>query len=303
MAARCKTPDRFVTALPVVSLRAVLPPAVFVFLWSTGFIVAKLGLPYAQSGTFLTLRYWLAAVLLGGIAVLGAATWPRRASDIGHCAVAGLLMHFVYIGGVFTSIERGLPAGVSALIVSLQPLLTAIAAGPLLGERVTRWQLLGLVLGLVGTALVVWEKAQIGSATLVTVLLSVAALLGMTAGTLWQKRFLSGVDLRAGTAVQYLATALAYTVCTLLFERVHVTWTFDFAMALGWAVLPMSVGAAMLLLWLIRRGAATGVAALFYLVPPCTAVMAWLLFDERLGVLALLGMAVTVVGVALAARR
>jgi len=286
-----------------VSLRAVLPPAVFVFLWSTGFIVARLGLPYAQSGTFLTLRYWLAAVLLGGLAVLGAATWPRRAPDIGHCVVAGLLTHFVYIGGVFTAIERGLPAGVSALIVSLQPLLTAIAAGPLLGETVTRWQWLGLVLGLIGTALVVWEKAQIGSATLVTVLLSVAALLGMTAGTLWQKRFLSGVDLRAGTAVQYLATALVYTVCTLLFERVHIVWTVDFAIALGWAVLPMSVGAAMLLLWLIRRGAATGVAALFYLVPPCTAVMAWLLFDERLGVLALLGMAVTVVGVALAARR
>ncbi len=285
------------------SLRAVLPPAIFVFLWSTGFIVAKLALPYTQSGTFLTLRYWLAAILLGGVAVLGAATWPRRAADIGHCAVAGLLMHFVYIGGVFTAIERGLPAGVSALIVSLQPLLTAVAAGPLLGETVTRWQWLGLVLGLVGTALVVWEKAQVGSATLVTVLLSVMALLGMTAGTLWQKRFMGGIDLRTGTATQYIITAIAFSVCTLLFERIEITWTLDLTIALVWSVLAMSVGAAMLLLWLIRRGAATGVAALFYLVPPCTAVMAWLLFGERLGALALLGMAVTVVGVALATRR
>jgi len=286
-----------------VSLRAVLPPAIFVFLWSTGFIVAKLGLPYAQSATFLTVRYWLAAALLGLVAALGAAAWPRRASDLGHSAVAGLLMHFVYIGGVFASIERGLPAGVSALIVSLQPLLTAIAAGPLLGEKVTRWQWLGLVLGLIGTALVVWEKARLGAATPLAVLFSVAALLGMTAGTLWQKRFLGGVDLRAGAAVQYVVTALAYTLCALLFEPLRIDWTGDFAIALSWSVLAMSVGAVTLLLWLIRRGAATGVAALFYLVPPSTAVMAWLLFKEELGTLALLGMAVTVIGVALAARR
>ncbi|MCW5744901.1 MAG: DMT family transporter [Alphaproteobacteria bacterium] len=283
--------------------RAILPPAIFVFLWSTGFIVAKLGLPYAQSATFLTLRYWLAAALLGLVALAGAAPWPRRARDIGHSAVAGLLMHFAYIGGVFASIERGLPAGVSALIVSLQPLLTAIAAGPLLGERVTRWQWLGLALGLVGTGLVVWEKAQLGAASPLAVLFCIAALLGITAGTLWQKRYLGGVDLRAGASVQYGFTALAYTLCALLFEPLSVAWTADFAIALAWSVLAMSVGAVSLLLWLIRRGAATGVAALFYLVPPSTAVMAWLLFDERLGALALIGMAITVVGVALATRR
>jgi drug/metabolite transporter (DMT)-like permease len=286
-----------------VPVRAILPPAAFVFLWSTGFIVAKLGLPYAQSATFLTLRYWLAAAALAVLALAGAAPWPRRPSLIGHCIVAGLLMHFVYIGGVFASIERGLPAGVSALIVSLQPLLTAIAAGPLLGEKVTRWQWLGLVLGLAGTVLVVWEKAQVGAATPVAVGLSVAALFGMTAGTLWQKRFLGGVDLRSGTAVQYLFTAVAYTLCALLFEPLRVSWTADFTIALAWSVLAMSLGAVGLLFWLIRRGAATGVTALFYLVPPSTAVMAWLLFGERLGLLALLGMAVTVAGVALAARR
>jgi drug/metabolite transporter (DMT)-like permease len=284
-------------------VRSILPPAIFVFLWSTGFIVAKLGLPYAQSATFLTLRYWLAAALLGLVALLGAASWPRRASDVGHAAIAGLLMHFVYIGGVFASIERGLPAGVSALIVSLQPLLTAIAAGPLLGERVTRWQWLGLLLGLVGTALVVWEKAQLGAATAVSVLFAIAALLGMTAGTLWQKRFLTGQDLRAGASVQYVFTAMAYTICALLFEPLRIAWSGEFALALGWSVLAMSVGAVTLLLWLIRHGAATGVAALFYLVPPSTAVMAWLLFDERLATMALAGMAITVVGVALATRR
>ncbi|HJQ56991.1 MAG TPA: DMT family transporter, partial [Vineibacter sp.] len=218
------------------SLPAFLPPAIFVFLWSTGFIVAKLGLPYAESATFLTLRYWIAAALLAGLAALGAAAWPRRASDIGHCAVAGLLMHFIYIGGVFASIERGLPAGVSALITSLQPLLTAIAAGPLLGERVTRWQWLGLVLGLVGSALVVWEKAQLGAATPLAVACSVMALLGMTAGTLWQKRFLGGVDLRSGAALQYLFTALAYTICALLFESLRITWTGDFVVALAWSI-------------------------------------------------------------------
>ncbi len=284
-------------------LRAILPPAVFVFLWSTGFVAAKLGLPYAQSATFLTLRYWLAAALLALVALVGAASWPRRASEIGHSAIAGLLMHFVYIGGVFASIERGLPAGVSALIVSLQPLLTAIAAGPLLGEKVTRWQWLGLMLGLIGTALVVWEKAQLGAATTVSVLFSVAALLGITAGTLWQKRFLGGTDLRTGAATQYLFTALAFTACALLFEPLRIEWTGDFAIALGWSVLAMNVGAVTLLLWLIRHGAATGVAALFYLVPPSTAIMAWLLFGEALGTLALSGMAVTVIGVALAARR
>lgn len=284
-------------------LHALLPPAIFVFLWSTGFIVAKLGLPYAESATFLTLRYWIATALLALLAVLGAAAWPRRASEVAHCAIAGLLMHFVYIGGVFASIERGLPAGVSALITSLQPLLTAIAAGPLLGERVTRWQWLGLVLGLVGSALVVWEKAELGAAAPLAVACSVIALLGMTAGTLWQKRFLGGVDLRSGAATQYLFTAVAYSACALLFEKMHINWTGDFVIALSWSILAMSVGAVGLLLWLIRRGAATGVAALFYLVPPTTAVMAWLLFDERLGALALAGMAVTVVGVALATRR
>ena len=277
-------------------------PAAFVVLWSTGFIGAKLALPYAETATVLFLRYGAAAAVLAAAALVVGARWPRNGRELGHIALAGLLLHFVYIGGVFAAIERGLPAGVAALIVSLQPVLTAVAARPMLGERIDRLQACGLLLGLGGTALVVAEKLHLGSADLWSVLLSVAALIGITAGTLYQKRFLTGMDLRSGIALQYVATAAAFAVCALLLEGRAVDWTADLIFALVWLILVLSVGAVTLLLVLLRRGAASRVAALFYLVPPCTAVMAWLLFDEAFGLAALLGMAISVLGVALAAR-
>lgn len=281
---------------------ALAAPAIFVLIWSTGFIVARGALPYAETATLLSIRYIAAAALLALLAVAMRAPWPRGAGTWGHLFVVGMLMHVGYIGGVFMSIERQMPAGVSALLVSLQPLLTAILAGPLLGEVVSRRQWIGLLLGLLGAGLVIWEKARIGEATTVSVGLSIVALLGITLGTLYQKRFVSSMDLRSGMTVQYGYAAIAYIVGAALFESMAVRWTVEFVGTLVWAVLALSIGANMLLFWLIRRGAASKVAALFYLVPPCTALIALPLFGETFGVVALIGMGVTVAGVALASR-
>lgn len=277
-------------------------PAIFVLIWSTGFIVARGALPYAETATLLTIRYVAAVVLLAALAIALRAPWPRGAATWGHLLVVGVLINVGYIGGVFASIERQMPAGVSALLVSLQPLLTAILAGPLLGEAVSRRQWIGLLLGLVGAALVIWEKARIGEATALSVALSGVALLGITLGTLYQKRFLTGMDLRTGMVAQYAYAAIVFAAAALLFESGGVRWTAEFIGAMVWAVLALSIGANMLLFWLIRRGAASKVAALFYLVPPCTALIALPLFGETFGIVALVGMGVTVAGVALASR-
>lgn len=277
-------------------------PMGFVVLWSTGFIAGKLSLPHAEPMTFLLWRYGVVAALLAAVALAMRAPWPKRPADWGHLAVAGLLMHGVYIGGVFASMNHGLPAGVSALIVALQPLLTAIAAGPLLGERVASKQWVGLLLGLAGVALVVAEKLRIGEGGPLAVGLSVLALVGMTAGTLYQKRWCTGFDLRSGTAVQYVAAAAGYALLAPMIETMTIRWTGELVFALAWSILVLSVGAVLLLFILLRRGAASRVSALFYLVPPCTAIVGWALFGETLGLLALCGMALTVAGVALAAR-
>lgn len=275
--------------------------ALFVPLWSTGFIGAKLGLPYVEPYTFLFLRYAAVAVLLGGIALLMRAPWPRTAKEWLHIMVAGLLVHAVYISCVFDSIYHGLPSGVSALIVGLQPLLTAAVVGPLLGERVTRRQWLGLLLGLIGVALVLEEKISL-NVGFWAVGLSVIALVGISIGTVYQKRFCPTLDLRSGVAIQYCATAVYVGVFALALESRHVEWTGRFVFALVWLMLVLSIGAVSLLFILLRRGSASRTAALFYLVPPCTALVAWLLFDERLGPLALVGMAVAAAGVFLATR-
>lgn len=279
-----------------------LLPVLFVPLWSTGFIGAKLGLPYAEPYTFLLLRYAIVAVLLGGIALLMRAPWPKTPREWAHIAVAGLLVHAVYISCVFDSIHHGLPSGVSALITSLQPLLTAAVVGPLLGERVGRRQWIGLVLGLAGVSLVVGEKISLDVRDPWAVILSVLALLGISAGTVYQKRFCPSLDLRSGTAIQYVVTAIYVGIFATAMETMQVRWTGQFIFALGWLILVLSVGAVTLLFLLIRRGAASRTAALFYLVPPCTALVAYFLFDETLGAVAIGGMALTAFGVALATR-
>lgn len=273
--------------------------ALFVLLWSTGFIGAKLGVPHADPLTFLALRFVMATALLLALALATRAPWPRDPRQIAHLCVAGVLLHAVYLGGVYVAMSLGVEAGLSALIVSTQPVLVAALAGLLLGERVTPRQWLGLALAAAGVTLVVWRKLEAGFGTLEGVLLCVLALGGITAATLYQKRFCGAMDLRSGSVIQYTAAAAASTAGALLFEDLRVDWTGELIFALAWLVLLLSLGAVSLLYWLIRRGEASRVSSLFFLVPPVTALVAWMVFGETFGPLALAGMALTVVGVAL----
>ncbi|ALG72358.1 peptide ABC transporter ATP-binding protein [Azospirillum thiophilum] len=280
-----------------------LMPGLFVLLWSTGFIGAKYGLPYAEPLTFLLIRLGLVAVVLALVALVSRAPWPKDWATAGRIALAGLLVHGVYLSGIFIAIAHGLPAGVTALVVGIQPLLTAALSGPLLGERVSGRQWAGLLLGLAGVGLVVREKMAIDAAHLVPLGYALVSLVGITLGTLYQKRHGGGMDLRSGTAIQYAATALALAIAAPMVETMHVEWTGEFVFALLWLCLVLSVGAIFLLFALIRRGAAAKVASLFYLTPPVTALVAWVLFGEKLGIVALAGMAVAVCGVALVNRK
>ncbi len=274
-------------------------PAVFVFLWSTGFIGAKLGLPYAEPMTFLALRFAIVAALLLPVALIMGAPWPKSWREVGHIAVMGLLMHGLYLGAVFASIHFGVEAGVSALIVSLQPLLVAVAAGPFLGERIRVLQWLGLVLGVAGVMLVVWQKLAQGVGTPFGMALSVVGLVALAAGTLYQKRFGGAMDLRSGNVIQYLAAAAFCGLLALAFEEREIVWSGAFVFALAWLIVVLSLGAISLLYLMIRRGAASRVSSLFFLVPPVTALIAYLLFGETFGALGLAGLAVASAGVAL----
>jgi drug/metabolite transporter (DMT)-like permease len=275
-------------------------PALFVLLWATGFIGAKLGLPYAEPLTFLLARYLLVGALLLVAALVLNAPWPRTPREAAHIAVAGLLVHGIYLGGVFSAIHRGVPAGVVALIAGLQPLLTAAGASWLLGERVSARNWVGLSLGIVGVVLVLWGKLTFSVKSAAGVVLAVLALFAITAGVLYQKRYCAHMDLRTGSTIQFAASALATAVLAILLETMRIEWSGEFIFALAWLAIVLSLGAISLLYFLIRRGKATRVASLFYLVPPVTAIMAFLVFGERLGPVALIGMAVTVTGVAIA---
>ncbi|HJV26501.1 MAG TPA: EamA family transporter [Aromatoleum sp.] len=278
-------------------------PLLFVLLWSTGFIGAKFGLPYAEPLTFLATRYVLVIALMGGLALLMRAPWPKDWRQVAHISIAGLLLQATYLGGVFMAIHRGLPAGVTALVVGMQPLLTALGAGWLLGERVTRRQWAGLALGFVGVTLVVSNKVTVGNgmAELGWMLTpALAALVGITGGTLYQKRFCPSFDLRTGAVVQFVPSLIVTGFLASRSETMHIVWSGQFVFALMWLVLVLSLGAISLLNLLIRNGSAVNVASLFYLTPPTTALMAWLLFGETLTGLALTGMAVAVMGVWLA---
>ena len=271
-------------------------PAVFVVLWASGFIGAKFGLAYAEPMTFLSLRMIAVVLLLAIVMVFTRPKWPDRAG-LFHSAVTGTLVHGCYLGGVFASIENGLSAGLIALVVSLQPVLTSTLANRWLGERVRALQWLGLALGVAGVYLIVRDKATTGGATPFAWVSGVVALFGITVGTLYQKRFGGGIDWRPGLCLQYGAALLMFTLGAFAFETRTVQWTPQFLFAIAWLVLVLSFGAVWLLYYLIRRAAATRVVSLFYLTPPVTALMAWALFDERLAPLALLGMAVCVAGV------
>lgn len=276
-------------------------PFLFVFLWSTGFLGAKFGLPHAAPLAFLLVRYLLVVMLMSVLALALRAPWPQEGRQWFHIGVSGLLVHALYLGGVFMAISHGLPAGVTALVVGLQPLLTATLAGRLLGEAVLPRQWAGLGLGFVGIALVVFPK--IGSGFGIDALWpALAALLGITAGTLYQKRFAPHFDWRSGAVAQFLPTALVTGGIVLATDGFRIDWTGEFLFALGWLVLVLSIGAISLLNRMIRHGSAVNVASLFYLTPPTTALLAWLLFGETLGGLALAGMTLAVWGVYLSRR-
>ncbi|MQY51905.1 DMT family transporter [Rhodocyclus gracilis] len=277
-----------------------LLPYFFVVLWSTGFIGARFGLPHAEPLTFLLVRFLLAMLLLGGIAVLARAPWPKDLRLIAHLAVAGMLLHGVYLGGVFAAIGHGLPAGVTALVVGVQPLLTAVSAFLLRQERVSARQWLGLAAGFIGVTLVLSSKLGASASFDVMLVPALIALFAITAGTLYQKRFCPHFDLRTGSAIQFAAAAALMAIGAAASESMVIDWTPEFTFALGWLVVALSVGAISLLNVLIRRGSAVNVASLFYLTPPITAVFAWLLFDERLNLAALCGMLLTAGGVYLA---
>jgi drug/metabolite transporter (DMT)-like permease len=278
-----------------------LLPFLFVVLWSTGFIGARLGLPHIQPLTFLLVRYIAVLGCMLPIAVLSRAPWPQGARQWLHIGVSGLLVHGIYLGGVFTAISLGLPAGVASLVVGVQPLLTAIGAGFFLGATVSPRQWLGLLLGLAGVALVVSGKLGLEFG-LQAVVPAVLALLAITAGTLYQKKFCPVFDWRTGAVAQFLPTTVLTGVAALLTENFQIEWTGELFFALGWLVLVLSIGAVSLLNWLIRHSNAVNVASLFYLVPPSTALFAWALFGNTLSGMALLGMALTVWGVYLARR-
>jgi drug/metabolite transporter (DMT)-like permease len=276
-------------------------PFLFVFLWSTGFLGAKFGLPHAAPLAFLLVRYLLVIALMVSLALALRAPWPRDGRHWVHIGVSGLLVHALYLGGVFMAIGRGLPAGVTALVVGVQPLLTATVAGRLLGETVLPRQWAGLALGFVGVALVVSNKLGTGFAP-DALWPALAALLGITCGTLYQKKFAPHFDWRSGAVAQFLPTAVVTGAIVFASDGFRIDWTGEFVFALGWLVLVLSIGAISLLNWLIRHGSAVNVASLFYLTPPTTALLAWLLFGETLGSPALAGMALAVWGVYLSRR-
>jgi drug/metabolite transporter (DMT)-like permease len=280
---------------------AVAFPGLFVLLWSTGFIAAKYGLPYAAPYDFLAWRFVLVAVLMTIVALATRAAWPKTPREYADLAVVAVLVHALYLGGVFVSLDSGMAAGTSAMLVGLQPILTFVLAHYWMKESVGPRQWMGLALGLAGVYFVVRHKIDF-SGDLRGLLPSAIALAGISVGTLYQKRHCAHVDLRSGSAVQFTVCALAYVPLALLLEGRPVQWTGSFVFALAWSVLVLSVGAISLLYWLLRHGAAANVARLFYLVPPVTALEAYLLFGETLDAWALIGMALICLGVMLARR-
>ena len=268
-------------------------------LWSTGFIGAKLGLPYIEPATFLEVRFLLVLALLLPACWLSGAPWPPRKVAVAQ-AVSGALLQAGYLGGVFAAIYHGMPAGLSALITGLQPLLTACLAAWLLNEQISSRQWLGLALGLGGVLIVVSERVALTGMPFIAVALAAIALASISLGTVWQKRHGGAVDLRTGTAIQFLAAAIVLAPFSLLLESRRIEWTAHLVFAMAWLVLVLSLGAIFLLLHLIRRGGTTQVASLFYLVPPTTALIAWPLFGETYSAVSVAGMGITVLAVWLA---
>lgn len=276
------------------TLRAAFP-ALFVLIWSTGFIVARYGMPHAEPMTFLLLRFIGVLALLLPAAWLMRAPWPSR-GQAWKIALAGLLLQAGYLGGVWAAVRHGMTAGLIALIVGLQPIITAWLAG-VVQERISKIQWLGLVLGLTGVGLVVWAKLSLAGLSLVSLGLGVIALASITAGTLYQKAACPHFDLRTGAIIQYAASALVCLPFVFGLETREIDWHPQMIGALLWSIVALSIGAISLLFIMIREGAATKVTSLLYLTPPTTAVMAYFLFDEPMTSLTMAGIVITMAGV------
>lgn len=280
-------------------------PWAFVLIWSTGFIVARFGMPHSPPLTFLSIRFAFSALCFGMWVALSRAVWPQGRAQWMHLAVVGALMHAGYLGGVWAAVKHGIGAGTVALLVGLQPVLTAVwltwSTSGTDAHRLASRQWMGLALGLSGLTLVVWHKLGAGEGNTLNLGLSVFALLSITIATLYQKRFVQPCDVRTANLVQLLA-ALAISLPLALLESEPLVWHPQLVGAVLWSVFGLTLGGSSLLYLLIQRGAATQVTSLMYLVPPCTAVLAWLIFDEALTLSMGLGMALTAIGVALVVR-
>jgi drug/metabolite transporter (DMT)-like permease len=268
---------------------------IFILIWSTGFIIARYGMPYSEPMTFLFLRFSGVVLCMIPVVLWLKPAWPSGRQML-HIAIAGALFQFCYLGGVWVAVKQGMPAGLAALIVGLQPILTAILAS-VVSERVTARQWLGLVLGLVGVALVLFAKIRIDGLTWACIAFAFGGMVSITLGTLYQKRFCPSFDLRTGSVIQFSTSALLCMVMMFLFETREIQWTVPMIGALLWGILPISIGAMSLWFMLLRRGDATKVSSMMYLTPPTTALMAWILFDEPLSTPILLGTLITMLGV------
>lgn len=277
-----------------------LAPALFVFLWSTGFIGVKYGIPYAPPFYFIAIRMAIAACLLFIAISFLRKSQPITRAIIWPSTLIGLTLHSAYLGGCFFAVSRGMPAGVAALIVSLQPVLVSLFAAKYLNEPLRPRAVLGLTLGLVGLFVVVIPRINMtgtNAISLVAVAASVIGLLGGTSGTILQKKYGEAIPTLAGTSIQYATTALVLLFLALLFEEPNITWSAEFIGAMTWLVLALSFGAILLLFFLLSQGSAASVSSLYYLVPAVTAIIAYYLFDEHISSLSLIGTAITVVGV------
>ena len=287
-----------------------LTPALFVVLWSTGWIVARYAAPHADPLTFLSVRYITAFSVIALFSLAMRAPWPRGKMAILHTFMSGILIHAIYLGAVWWAIKKGVPAGISGLIAALQPLLTAALGGWLIKEHVKPLQWLGVAVGFIGVLMVLEPKiVQSLSSTgnqpslIVPIIVNCIGMLSATLGSFYQKRYLGTGDLRTITAMQYIGALIVTLPMALMVEDLRFDLVPETFYALAWAVIPLSIGAIGLMLMMIRKGAVSRVASLIYLVPPTVAIQAWLLFDEKLVIIQIIGMIITAFGVYLSTKR
>ena len=267
----------------------------FILIWSTGFIIARYGMPHAEPLTFLAIRFFGVILILLPCILWFKAPWPSK-SQIVHLAIAGVLIQFGYLAGVWIAIRHGMPVGLTALIVGLQPILTAVFVS-FLAEKITRSQWQGLFLGLLGVFLVLYAQINTTGVNAQTIFFNIIGLLSITVGTIYQKKYCAQFDLRTGSLIQFMTSLGLATIGAYLFETREVEWVLELVGALVWGIVGISIGAMSLLFILIRRGNATKVSSLMYLTPPTTAIMGWILFNEPLTILVGLGTVLTMLGV------